>query len=389
MTTGTITPGLLGPRPLADARAPLDDSPPDVDMLSPLTLRGVRLKNRIAMAPVSQHCAEDGLANDWHLVHLGSRAVGGCALVFVEAAAVESAGRVSPGDVGLWADAQIEPLARIARFIETQGAVPAIQLAHAGRKGSVQRPWEGGARLGPEEGGWTVFAPSAVPFSQASSPPVALDAAGMERVRLAFEGATRRALEAGFKIIAVDAAGGHLLHEFLSPLGNYRDDAYGGNLNNRMRFVLEVAERVRRIVPEGLPMFVGLPASDVAGGGWDVAQAVALALRLRALGIDLVAVSSGGAVPHALGPLPAGHGAHPRTPTRRIRDEARIRTGATEAAGDARRPDETIAAGDADLAFLGRELLREPYWPLKVKHLAGDAPRWPTPYEHAVERRTA
>lgn len=366
------------------ASAAHDDDVPEDDLLTPLTLRSIRLRNRIVMSPMCQYSAEEGLANDWHLVHLGSRAVGGAALVFVEASAVERVGRISPGDVGIWSDEHIEPLARIARFLKDQGAIAGIQLAHAGRKGSSARPWEGGTMLTAEEGGWPVVAPSPIGFSATDPPPVALDPAGIERVQRAFEDATRRALAAGFEVIEIHGAHGYLLHEFLSPLSNYRDDEYGGNLKNRMRFVLEVAERVRAVVPAQLPVFLRLSATDWVDGGWDVEQSVVLATRLKALGIDLVDVSSGGTVPRSRIPMESGY----QLPfARRIRDEADIMTGAVGLISDAHRADEIITAGDADLVFLGRELLREPYWPLKAEHVLEEEPAWPKQYAYAVKRR--
>lgn len=384
MTSIATAPGRPRPQHGNPASAAHDNEVPEVDLLTPLELRGLRFRNRIVMSPMCQYSAEDGFANDWHLVHLGSRAVGGAALVFVEASAVERIGRISPGDVGIWRDEHVEPLARIARFVESQGAVPGIQLAHAGRKASSRRPWEGGTTLTPEEGGWPVVAPSAIPFHEADPAPVALDAAGIERVQLAFEAAARRALTAGFRVLEIHAAHGYLLHEFLSPLSNYRDDGYGGNLKNRMRLVLEIAERVRRIVPEELAVFVRLSATDWVEGGWDVDQSVVLAGKLKERGIDLVDVSSGGTVPRARIPVETGY----QLPfARRIRDEADIMTGAVGLITDAHRADEVITAGDADLVFLGRELLREPYWPLKAEHVLEEEPQWPTQYGYAVKRR--
>jgi 2,4-dienoyl-CoA reductase-like NADH-dependent reductase (Old Yellow Enzyme family) len=362
-----------------------DREVPEIDLLSPLTIRGVTLRNRIAMSPMCQYSCEDGLATDWHLVHLGSRAVGGAALVMVEATAVTPEGRISPGDMGIWSDRHVEPLARIARFVASQGAVPAIQLAHAGRKASCEPPWTGGASLkSPEQGGWTVVGPSPIPFQDGDPVPVPLDEAGIEGVIAAFEAAARRSLEAGFRVIEIHAAHGYLLHEFLSPLSNQRTDQYGGSPENRMRLPLAVAERLRRLVPEELPLFVRISATDWAEGGWDADQSVALCRHLKDLGVDLIDVSSGALVPKVRIPVARGY----QVPfARKIRDEAGIRTGAVGLITEPKYADEIITGGDADLVFIGRELLREPYWALKAQHELGAEPTWPLPYGYAVTRR--
>jgi 2,4-dienoyl-CoA reductase-like NADH-dependent reductase (Old Yellow Enzyme family) len=241
---------------------------PEVDLLSPLTIRGITLGNRIVMSPMCQYSSENGLANDWHLVHLGSRAAGGVSLVFVEATAVTPEGRITPADMGIWGEQHVEPLARIARFVHSQGAVAGIQLAHAGRKASCDKPWKGGARLKtPDVGGWTVIAPSPIPFNDADPPPVPLDEAGIDNIVAAFEAAAHRAVAAGFRVIEVHAAHGYLLHEFLSPLSNHRTDSYGGSLENRMRLLLRVARRLRQILPDDLPLFVRISGTDWAEGG--------------------------------------------------------------------------------------------------------------------------
>jgi 2,4-dienoyl-CoA reductase-like NADH-dependent reductase (Old Yellow Enzyme family) len=363
-----------------------DREVPEVDLLSPLTLRGVTFRNRIVMAPMCQYSARDGLADDWHLVHLGSRAVGGASLVVVEATAVTADGRISPGDLGIWGDEHVEPLARIARFVHSQGAVAGIQLAHAGRKGSTRPPWLGGGVVPPEEGGWSVFAPSPIPFHEGSPLPVALDEAGIDGIVGAFEAAARRALAAGFRVLEIHAAHGYLLHEFLSPLSNRRDDAYGGSLENRMRLVLRVAGRLRGLMPGELPLLVRISATDWVEGGWDVESSIVLAGRLRELGVDLIDVSSGGTAAKAQIPVASGY----QVPfARRIRAEAGIRTGAVGLIAEARQADEIVAAGDADLVFVARELLREPYWALKAQQELGGEPSWPTPYGYAVKRRPA
>jgi 2,4-dienoyl-CoA reductase-like NADH-dependent reductase (Old Yellow Enzyme family) len=370
--------------PCCVADAAHDIETPETDLFTPLEVRSIRLRHRIAMSPMCQYSARDGFADDWHLVHLGSRAVGGAALILVEATAVESIGRISPSDLGLWSDEHIEPLARIARFVESQGAVPGIQLAHAGRKASCLPPWEGGTRLKPERGGWDVVAPSAIPFNDGDPPPMALDVDGIERIVQVFEDAARRALTAGFRVIEIHAAHGYLLHEFLSPLSNRRADAYGGSLDNRMRFLVSLASRIRKIVPEDLPVFVRISATDWVDGGWDIEQSVVLARSLKEVGVDLVDVSSGGMVPRARIPLEPGY----QVPfARRIREEAEVMTAAVGLIGSAQQADEVITAGDADLVFLGRELLREPYWPIKAQHALEEEPIWPTQYGYAVRRR--
>lgn len=357
---------------------------PEIDLLTPLTIRGVTFRNRIVMSPMCQYVAQDGLASDWHLVHLGSRAAGGVALVVVEATAVLPEGRITPGDMGIWGDQHVEPLARIARFVHSQGAVAGIQLAHAGRKASCDAPWKGGAVLAPETGGWQVVGPSAIPFNDGDPLPKALDEAGIDAVVAAFEAAARRALAAGFRVIEIHAAHGYLLHEFLSPLSNQRTDQYGGSLDNRMRLALRVAERVRRLVPDELPVFVRISATDWAEGGWDADQSVVLARQLKSLGVDLIDVSSGALTPKARIPVGKGY----QVPfARKIRQEAGIMTGAVGMITEAGHANEIVTAGDADLVFLARELLREPYWALKAEQELGAEPSWPTPYGYAVKRR--
>lgn len=350
-------------------------------LLSPLTIRGVTLRNRVVMSPMCQYSAEEGLSNDWHLVHLGSRAVGGTALILVEATAVTRDGRISPVDLGIWSDAHVEPLARITRFVESQGAVAGIQLAHAGRKASTVPPWQGGRPLTPEEGGWSVAAPSPIPFREGGPVPVPLDEAGIDEVVDAFETATRRALAAGFRVIEIHAAHGYLLHQFLSPLSNHRDDRYGGGLENRMRLTLRVAERVRGAMPEELPLFVRISATDWAEeGGWDVEQSVELAKRLREAGADLIDVSSGGTL--AKVSIPAGPGY--QVPfARRIRHEAGILTGAVGLIREPGQAAEIISNGDADVVLLARELLRNPYWVFRAQREMGEPAALPVQYERA------
>ena len=361
-----------------------DREVPEIDLLSPLTIRDVTLRSRIAVSPMCQYIAHEGLASDWHLVHLGSRASGGAALVVVEATAVTRDGRISPGDMGIWDDAHVEPLARIARFVSSQGAVAGIQLAHAGRKASCDVPWKGGHHLKAEEGGWTTIAPSPIPFQEGDPPPVALDKSGIDSVVAAFEAAACRALAAGFRVIEIHAAHGYLLHEFLSPLSNHRDDDYGGSLENRMRLTLRVAERLRALMPDELPLFVRISATDWVDGGWDIDQSVVLAGRLKELGVDVIDCSSGALVPKARIPVGKGY----QVPfARRIRDEAGIATGAVGLITEAHQADEIVTGGDADLVFIAREMLREPYWALKAAQELGGEPPWPISYGYAVKRR--
>lgn len=363
-----------------------DREVPEVDLLSPLTIRGVTFRNRVVMAPMCQYSAEEGLADDWHLVNVGSRAVGGTALVIVEATSVAWDGRISPGDVGIWGDEHVGPLERIARFVHSQGAVAGIQLAHAGRKASCDLAWKGGARLKMSgEGGWPVVGPSPLPFHDTDPPPMQLDEPGIEGIVAAFEAAADRALRAGFKVLEIHAAHGYLLHQFLSPLSNQRDDRYGGSLENRMRLLLEVAGRVRGRMPDDLPLFVRISATDWVTDGWDIEQSVELAKRLKAVGVDLIDVSSGGIVPKAHIPVARGY----QVPfARRIREEADMTTGAVGLINEVHHADEIITGGDADLVFLGRELLRDPYWALKAQHQLEEEPAWPIQYGYAVRRRT-
>lgn len=361
-----------------------DRTAPDIDLLSPLTIRGVTLRNRIAVSPMCQYCAVDGLADDWHLVHLGSRAVGGVGLIFVEATGVTAQGRITPGDMGLWSEAHIDPLARIARFLKRMGSVPAIQLAHAGRKASTKVPWEGGAQLKPSEGAWETIAPSAIPFYEGDTPPRELDEAGIQEVIAAFRAATERAVAAGFEVIELHAAHGYLLHEFLSPLSNHRTDQYGGSLENRMRLVLEVATAMRQTLDDQTPLFVRISATDWVEGGWDLEQSIVLSRELKTCGVDLIDTSSGALVPHAKIPV----GKNYQVPlSAAIREQAGILTGAVGLITEPAQASEIITSGEADLVLLGREMLREPYWALKAQQSLNQEPSWPTQYGYAVVRR--
>ena len=332
-------------------------------LFDPYLLGDVTLRNRIAVSPMCEYSAVDGMPNDWHLVHLGSRAVGGAGLVFTEATAVSPEGRISPGDTGLWNDAQQDAWSRIAAFIAAQGAVPGIQLAHAGRKGSTEVPWRGGKALPRGRGEWTPVAPSAVPFSADYPMPHALDATGIARVIADFAAASARSRAAGFRVVEVHAAHGYLLHEFLSPLSNRRDDAYGGSLANRARLLREVIAAVRVAWPAPMPLVVRVSATDWMEGGWDIDECVQLCRWLREDGVDLIDCSSGGNVPDAKIPVAPGY----QVPfAARIRREAGIATGAVGLITDARQAEGILERGDADLVFLARELLRDPYFPRRA-----------------------
>lgn len=344
-------------------------------------MRDLTLRNRIVVSPMCQYSCVDGLANDWHLVHLGSRAAGGAGAVIAEATAVVPEGRISPDDLGLWDDRHIEPLARVFRFIRQQGAVPGIQLAHAGRKASMASPWKGGARVMPADGGWDdVTAPSALAFADDYAPPQALDAAGIARVIEAFAAAARRALAAGAEILEIHAAHGYLLHQFLSPLSNRREDGYGGVWENRTRLVHEVVTTVRGVWPERLPLWVRFSATDWAEGGWTVDDSVRLANSLGPLGVDLIDCSSGGLVPGVRIPLGPGYQVDFAA---RIRAEARIATGAVGMITEPRQADDIIRAGQADVVLLARELLRRPHWPLHAAKELGQPAPVPPQYARA------
>ncbi len=309
-----------------------------------------------------QYSCEDGFATDWHLVHLGSRAVGGAALVIAEATAVEQRGQISPADLGIWKDDHIAPLARIAAFIRAQGAVPGIQLAHAGRKASTSPPWKnGGARILPEDGGWMPVAPSPTAFREGDPAPAELSCGEIACIVEAFAQAARRALEAGFQVIEIHGAHGYLLDEFLSPLANHRRDSYGGSFDNRVRMVLEVIGAIRGVWPESLPLFLRISATDWAEGGWEIGDSVDLARRVKTAGVDLIDCSSGGMVPWAR--ITAFNGF--QVPfAEQIRREAGIRTGAVGMITEAEQADKIITGEQADLVLLAREFLRNPYWPL-------------------------
>ncbi|MCE5233024.1 MAG: NADH:flavin oxidoreductase/NADH oxidase [Mizugakiibacter sp.] len=337
-------------------------------LFAPFRLRTLELRNRIAVSPMCQYSATDGVPDHWHLVHLGSRAVGGAGLVLTEATAVTPAGRISPGDTGIWNDAQAEAWRPIARFIADQGAVPGIQLAHAGRKASTDAPWRGGGPLDAAQGGWTPVAPTALPYDAGYPQPLALDAAGLDAVIAAFRAAALRSLDAGFKLIEVHAAHGYLLHQFLSPRSNRRADAWGGGFDNRVRLACEVVGAVRAVWPEALPLLVRISATDWVEGGWDIEQSVELARRLKALGADLIDVSSGGLLPRVQIPAAPGY----QVPfAARIRREAGVATGAVGLITTPEQAERVVADGDADIVLLARESLRDPYFPRRAARALG------------------
>jgi 2,4-dienoyl-CoA reductase-like NADH-dependent reductase (Old Yellow Enzyme family) len=351
-------------------------------LFEPYTLRGIELRNRIAVSPMCQYSAVDGAPTDWHRVHLGSRAVGGAGLVIAEASAVEARGRISPGDAGLYRDEHVDAWAPIARFIREAGAVAGIQLAHAGRKASVDLPWRGGAALAPEQGGWApIVAPSALPFDTGFATPHALTTAELSQLVAGFALAAQRALAAGFELIELHGAHGYLLHEFMSPISNQRGDTYGGSFDNRIRLTLEVIAAVRAVWPERLPLLLRISATDwVDSGGWDIEQSIELARRVKPLGVDLIDVSSGGNVAKVRIPVGPGY----QVPlAARIRREAGIATAAVGMITEAHQAQAIIGSGDADLVLLARELLRDPYWPYHAAKALGVEMPVPEQYQRA------
>ena len=355
-------------------------------LFTPLQIRGLTLPNRVFVSPMCQYSSSEGYASNWHLVHLGSRAVGGAGLVMAEATAVQAHGRISPQDLGIWLDGHVEMLATIAHFVHEQGSVAGIQLAHAGRKASTRRPWDTpGGIVTEAEGGWPadVVGPSAIPFSETYPQPVALDEAGIAGIVEAFAAAAQRAHAAGFRVVEIHAAHGYLLHEFLSPISNTRHDGYGGSFERRIRLTIEVVRAVRRVWPESAPLFVRLSATDWVQGGWDVDECVDLARRLTAEGVDLIDCSSGGNAAHQQIPLAAGY----QTPfAARIRREASVLTGAVGLITSPHQAEHIVATGQADAVLLARELLRDPYWPLHAAQALSAEIAWPAQYLRAGPR---
>lgn len=354
------------------------------DLFAPISLRDITLPNRIAVSPMCEYSSIDGFANDWHLVHLGSRAVGGAGLVLTEASAVLPEGRITPNDLGIWKDQHIAPLARIVDFLHAQGARAGIQLAHAGRKASMNRPWDGERLLALAEGGWAnVAAPSAIPFNDKYAQPHQLDIAGIALIKDAFAAAAVRARAAGFDVVEIHAAHGYLLHEFLSPRSNHRTDKYGGSFENRIRLLVETVDAVREAWPASLPLFVRISATEWTEGGFNPDESVALARLLKQHGVDLVDCSSGGNVSGAKIPTGPGY----QVPfASRVRDEAGIATGAVGQITSAPQADQIVRNGEADLVLLARQMLRDPYWPLHAAEELGVTVPWPPQYLRAASR---
>jgi 2,4-dienoyl-CoA reductase-like NADH-dependent reductase (Old Yellow Enzyme family) len=349
-------------------------------LFSTLKLREVSFRNRVFVSPMCQYSSDNGLPTPWHMVHLGSRAVGGAGLVMVEATAVSPEGRISPDDSGIWSEAHARAFAPIADFIAAQGAVPAMQLAHAGRKASTMVPWKGRTKVDFADGGWQTIAPSAIAFNDDYPMPRAMTAQDIDAVTSQFVSAAQRSLAAGFRVIELHMAHGYLLHEFLSPLSNHRTDHYGGSLENRMRLPLRVAKVVREAWPAELPLFVRISSTDWTEGGWDLPQSIQFCKKLRELGVDLIDCSTGGNVATAKIPLSPGY----QVPfAEAIRKEVGIATGAVGLITDAKQADDLVASGKADVVLLARALLRDPYWPLHAAQALGAEIRWPVQYERA------
>lgn len=352
-------------------------------LFEPLTLGGITLKNRIAVSPMCQYSSVNGHPTPWHMVHLGSRAVGGASLVFTEATAVEARGRISPDDSGIWLDTQADGWAPIARFIKEQGSVPGMQLAHAGRKASTDPPWNGGKAVPAGEGqrGWRpVLAPSAIAFDESYVMPEAMTVAEIDAVVIAFADGAKRALAAGFEVLEIHGAHGYLLHEFLSPLSNHRADDYGGSLENRSRFLKRVVQAVRAVMPSRLPLVLRISATDWALGGWDLEESCALVASLKGEGLSLIDVSSGGTVPHAKIPVGPGY----QTPfAAEIRRRTGVPTGAVGMIVAPEQADHIVRSGQADIVLLAREMLRDPYWPRRAAAALGVKLEGPKQYGRA------
>jgi 2,4-dienoyl-CoA reductase-like NADH-dependent reductase (Old Yellow Enzyme family) len=349
-------------------------------LFEPLTIKSVILKNRIAVSPMCQYSAEDGFMNDWHIVHLGSRAVGGAGLIIAEATAVSPEGRITYGDNGIWKDEHVINLHRITQFIHEQGAIAGIQLAHAGRKSSCDVPWKGGNPISMSAGGWQTLAPSAIPFKEGSDIPLELSAQGIQKVIHDFKHAAQRALAAGFKLIEIHAAHGYLINEFLSPLSNKRTDEYGGSFENRIRILVNVINAIKTVWPENLPFFVRISASDWTEEGWTIDDSIRLSKLLKELGVDLMDCSSGGVVSHVKIPLQPGY----QVPfAEKIKKEAGILTGAVGLITGAAQAEKILKNQQADLIFLAREFLRDPYFPLHAAKELGVDIKWPVQYERA------
>ena len=346
-----------------------------------LKIRSIELKNRIAVSPMCQYSSVNGFPNDWHLVHLGSRAVGGAGLIFTEATAVSPEGRISPDDAGIWNDDQANAYKRITSFIKSQNPVPGIQLAHAGRKASTYSPWKGSGKVVVENGGWQTIAPSAIPFADNFPHPKEMDDNDIKLVIDQFKEAALRSIEAGFKVIELHFAHGYLVHEFCSPFSNQRKDNYGGSLENRCRLAIEITKSVREVIPDGTPLFVRISSTDWVEGGWDIDQSVQLTKWLKEVGVDLIDCSSGGNVPNAKIPASPGY----QIPfAEKIKNEVGILTGGVGLITTAEQAEEIINSETADIVLLAREMLRDPYWALhSAKKLNVDLTDWPNQYLRA------
>lgn len=352
-------------------------------LFSPLQIKDITFRNRIVISPMCQYSSEEGFATDWHLVHLGSRAVGGAGLIIQEATAVSPEGRISPDDLGIWKPEHLEKLKAITTFLREQGAVPGIQLAHAGRKASSQSPWKGGRHIRQKEGGWQTVAPSSIPFRDTDDAPVALDSAGIEKVIRDFTAATFRAVQAGYQVLELHAAHGYLIHQFLSPLSNHRTDEYGGSFENRIRLLLQVVEAVHTAWPAHLPLLVRISATDWAEGGWNEVESVQLTRILKNKGVDLIDCSSGGLIPGVT--IPVGPGYQVRF-AEQVKKEAHILTGAVGMITTAQQAEEILANGQADMIIMARQSLRDPYFPLHAARELGDTiDYWPSQYLRAKE----
>jgi len=349
-------------------------------LFTPLRLGELEFKNRIAVSPMCEYSAKEGHPTTWHLVHLGSRAVGGASLVMTEATGVQAIGRISPADTGIYLDEHVDSWRPIVEFIREQGAVPGMQLAHAGRKGSTAAPWLGGKAIAQSDGGWTPVAPSAVAFDNGYPMPKEMTLAEIDGVVRDFEAAAQRALQAGFQVIEIHAAHGYLLHEFYSPLSNFRKDEYGGSFENRIRFVLRVAKAIRELWPAGRPVFVRISATDWKEGGWDIRQSVELCRKLKELGVDLIDVSSAGVVPGVS--IPVGPGYQTEFAAT-IRRETGIATGAVGMIMEPVQAETIVSTGQADMVLLAREMLRDPYWPRRAAQVLGQKIKAPVQYERA------
>ena len=351
-------------------------------LFSPLYLRELKFKNRIFVSPMCQYSCNEGIPTDWHLVHLGSRAVGGAALVMAEATAVVPEGRITPHDAGIWTDAQAEAFRRIAAFISDQEAVPGLQIAHAGRKASTNIPWNGGNPLKQGNGGWQPLAPSVIPFAADHNVPRELSPQEIDRLVECFSDAARRALTAGFKVIEIHMAHGYLLHSFLSPITNHRTDTFGAGFDGRIRFPLQVAQAVRSVWPSSLPVFVRISATDWVEGGWDLSQSIHFCRLLREAGVDLIDCSSGGLVADAQIPSAPGF----QVPfAAAVRREANIPSAAVGLITSPQQAEQTLVCGDADAIFLGRQMLRDPYWPIHAAQCLREDVPWPDPYARAKQ----